>query len=100
MGPQGAPLDYVRLDPVLAEAHHVALGARPAHQNAARLFIDLFTSHLGLLTLAQAGEFVLVPGIYPPIKDADTLHVRLMRELDEQQIGRWRAEFGTSFRKR
>ncbi len=100
MGKQGAPLEYVRLNPVLAEAHHVALGARPAHPNAARLFIDLFTSRLGLMTLAQAGEFVLVPGIYPPIKDADTLHVRLMRDLDEQQLQRWRGEFGKFFRKR
>jgi iron(III) transport system substrate-binding protein len=100
MGKQGAPLDYVRLNPVLAEAHHVALGARPVHPSAARLFIDLLTSRLGLLTLAQAGEFVLVPGVYPPIRDADTLHVRLMRDLDEQQLRGWRAEFGAFFRKR
>ncbi len=99
MGKQGAPLDYVRLNPVLAEAHHVALAARPTHPNAAKLFIDLFTSRLGLLTLAQAGEFVLLPGIYPPIKDADTLHVRLMQDLNEQQLQRWRGEFGTFFRK-
>ena len=100
MGKQGAPLDYVRLNPVLAEVHNVALAARPLHPSAARLFIDLLTSRLGLLALAQAGEFVLVPGIYPPIKDAAALHLRLMRDLDEQQIGRWRGEFGTFFRKR
>ncbi len=99
MGKQGAPLEYVRLDPMLAEAHHVALAARPAHPNAARLFIDLFTSRLGLRTLAEAGEFVLVPGIYPPIKESNTLHVRLMRDLDEQQLQRWRGEFGTFFHK-
>ncbi len=99
MGKQGAPLDYVRLNPVLAEGNHVALAARPAHPNAAKLFIDLFTSRLGLRTLAEAGEFVLAPGIYPPIKDADTLHVRLMRDVDEQQLQRWRGEFGTFFRK-
>jgi iron(III) transport system substrate-binding protein len=99
MGKQGAPLDYVRLNPVLAEGNHVALAARPVHPNAARLFIDLFTSRLGLRTLAEAGEFVAVPGIYPPIKDAATLHVRLMRDMDEQQLGRWRSEFGTFFRK-
>lgn len=100
MGKEGAPLDYVRLDPMLAETHHVALGARPPHPAAARLFIDLFTSRLGLHTLAQAGEFVLAPGIYPPIKDADKLHIRLMRDLDEQHLRGWRAEFGPLFRKR
>ena len=98
MGRQGAPLDYVRLNPMLAEAHHVALGARAAHPNAARLFIDLLTSRAGLITLAQAGEFVLVPGIFPPIKDAGTLHVRLMREMGEQQLAQWRGRFGKFFR--
>ena len=100
MGKEGAPLDYVRLDPVLAEAHNVAMAARPPHPNAARLFIDLFTSRLGLHTLAQAGEFVLAPGIYPPIKDAEKLHIRLMHDLDEQQLRSWRAEFGAPFRRR
>jgi iron(III) transport system substrate-binding protein len=97
MGRQGAPLDYVRLNPMLAEAHHVALGARAAHPAAARLFIDLLTSRAGLLTLAQAGEFVLVPGIFPPIKDASTLHVRLMREMGQQQMAQWRGRFGRFF---
>ena len=99
MGQQGAPLDYVRLDPMLAEAHHVALAARPAHPNAARLFIDLLTSRVGLRTLAAAGEFVLVPGIHPPIKDAAALHIQLMRDLSPQQLIRWRGEFGAFFRR-
>ncbi|HEU4797385.1 MAG TPA: extracellular solute-binding protein, partial [bacterium] len=77
-GQEGAPLDYVRLNPVLAEAHHVAVGAKAPHPNAARLFIDTFTSRVGLLALARAGEFVLVPGVYPPIKDADKLRIVMM----------------------
>ena len=97
MGRQGAPLDYVRLNPMLAEAHHVALGARAAHPAAARLFIDLLTSRAGLLTLAQAGEFVLVPGIFPPIKDASTLRIRLMHEMGQQQMAQWRGRFGRFF---
>lgn len=99
MGRLGAPLDYVRLDPLLAEAHNVALGARPLHPNAGKLFIDLLTSRPGLLALAQAGEFVLVPGIYPPIKDAAALHIRLMRDLDGQQLRSWRDQFGAFFRR-
>jgi len=100
MGKEGAPLDYVRLTPVLAEAHHVALGARAAHPATARLFIDLLTSRLGLRALAGAGEFVLAPGIYPPLADADKLTIRPMRELDEQQLKRWRDDFGRFFRGR
>lgn len=99
-GSEGAPLDYVRLDPVLAEAHHVAVGAKAPHPNAARLFVDVFTSRLGLLALARAGEFVLVPGVYPPIKDADKLRVIMMEDLDEQELARFRQSIGALFTKR
>ncbi len=98
-GVEGAPLDYVRLNPVLAEAHLVAIGAKAPHPNAARLFVDVFTSRLGLLALARAGEFVLVPGVYPPLKDADKLRVVLMEELDEQQLKQFRDQIGTLFLK-
>jgi iron(III) transport system substrate-binding protein len=99
-GKEGAPLDYVRLDPVLAEGHHVALGAKPAHPNAGKLFIDLLTSRVGLRPLAYAGEFVMVPGIYPPIKDANKLRIVMMDDLDDQELRRWRDEFGKFFLKR
>ncbi|MDR7417658.1 MAG: extracellular solute-binding protein [Armatimonadota bacterium] len=99
-GRDGAPLDYARLNPVLAEAHHVALGTRAAHPNAGRLFIDLLASRLGLLALARAGESVLVPGIYPPIRDIDRLRVVLMDELDEQELAKAREEFGRFFLRR
>ncbi|HEY3246845.1 MAG TPA: extracellular solute-binding protein [bacterium] len=97
-GKDGAPLDYVRLNPVLAEAHHIAVGAKAPHPNAARLFVDVFTSRLGLLSLARAGEFVLVPGVYPPIKDADKLHVILMDDLNEQELAQFRQQYGVIFR--
>jgi iron(III) transport system substrate-binding protein len=99
-GREGAPLDYVRLNPVLAEAHHVAIGAKAPHPNAARLFMDTFTSRVGLLALAQAGEFVLVPGVYPPIKDADNLRITLMEDLDEAALKRFREQVGAIFLKR
>ena len=99
-GKEGAPLDYVRLNPVLAEAHPVGIGAKAPHPNAARLFVDLFTSRLGLLALAQAGEFVLVPGVYPPIKDADKLRIILMEDLDEQELAKFKTTIGALFLKR
>jgi len=98
-GQEGAPLDYVRLNPSLAEAHHVAIAAKPPHPNAAKLFINTFTSKVGLLALARAGEFVLVPGVYPPIKDADKLHIVMMEELDEQALKRFRDQYGSLFLK-
>lgn len=99
-GQEGAPLDYVRLNPVLAEAHHVGMSAKATHPNAAKLFIDTFTSRLGLLALARAGEFVLVPGVYPPIKDADKLRILMMDDLDDQDLKKFNEEFGRLFIKR
>jgi iron(III) transport system substrate-binding protein len=99
-GQEGAPLDYVRINPVLAEAHHVAVGAKAPHPNAARLFVDTFTSRVGLLALARAGEFVLVPGVYPPIKDADKLRIVMMEDLDEAALKRFRDQVGAIFAKR
>jgi iron(III) transport system substrate-binding protein len=99
-GKEGAPLDYVRLNPVLALPSHVAVGARAAHPAAAGLFVDTLTSRAGLLALAQAGEFVLLPGVYPPIKDADRLRVVVMEEPSEEEFQRARAEFAGLFRRR
>lgn len=99
-GEEGAPLDYVRLNPVLAVAHHAAMGAKATHPNAARLFVDLLTSRLGLLALARVGEFVLVPGVYPPIKDAEKLRVVPMDDLDDQQLKAFRDQFGRFFQRR
>jgi len=99
-GQDGAPLDYVRLSPALAEAHHVALAAKPVHPNAGKLFIDLMTSRVGLLALARAGEFVLVPGVYPPIKDADKIRIVMMEDLDETELKKFQDEFGKFFLKR
>ncbi len=99
-GEQGAPLDYVRLNPVLSVAHHVAVGTRATHPNAGRLFVDLLTSRLGLLALARAGEFVAVPGVYPPIKDAEKLHIILMDDLDDQGLKAFRDRFGQFFQRR
>ncbi len=90
----------MRLNPVLALPSHVALGARAPHPAAGKLFIDTLTSRAGLLALGQAGEFVLVPGVYPPIKDADRLRVVLMEEPTEEEFQRAREEFAGLFRRR
>ena len=95
-----APLDYVRLNPVLADAHLVALAKNAPHPNAGKLLIDTLTSRAGLIALAQTGEFVLVPGIYPPIKDAEKLRILLMEDLDEQEFRKARDELGPLFRRR
>jgi iron(III) transport system substrate-binding protein len=44
---EGAPLDWVPLEPVSAQINPLLLGAKSAHPNAARLFIDFVLSEEG-----------------------------------------------------
>lgn len=46
------------------------LSARAANVNAAKLFMEYLGSPEGQRKVAETGEFVVSPGIYPPIKDA------------------------------
>lgn len=94
---EGAPLDYARLNPALGDAHHIAVGAKSDNPNGARLFTNYFISPDGLKILASEGEFVLVKGLYPPIKDADKLEVIGMDDLSEEELKKWRAEFKKIF---
>lgn len=94
---EGAPLDYVRLDPVLGDVHHIAVGANAQHPNAAKLFVNFFISREGLKTLASEGEFVLVKGVYPPIPDAEKLEIVGMDDLSGNELKKWRAEFKKIF---
>ena len=65
------PVSYVTLEKYLSDPNHLALGARAAHANAGRLYIEYAVSAEGQRIIAQDGEFVLSPGVYPPIQGAD-----------------------------
>jgi len=99
-GREGAPLDYVRLDPVLADVQYAAVQRAAPHPNAGRLFLDTLVSRASLLALAQAGDFVALPGVYPPIKDAEKLRLRIMEGLGEEGLRRAREELRALFRRR
>ena len=94
---EGAPLDYARLNPVLGDSHHIALGARATSPNAAKLFINYVISQDGLKVLAAEGEFVPVKGVYPPIKDAEKLQITTMEDLADDGLKKWRTEFKKIF---
>jgi ABC-type Fe3+ transport system substrate-binding protein len=55
----------------LSDPNHLALGAKAARPNAARLYIEFAASPDGQKLIAQDGEFVLFPGVYPPIQGAE-----------------------------
>lgn len=65
------PVSYSILDKYLSDPNHLALAAKAARPNAARLYIEYAASPDGQKLIAQDGEFVLFPGVYPPIQGAE-----------------------------
>jgi iron(III) transport system substrate-binding protein len=72
------PVDYAPIEHYLADPSLFSLGAKAAHQNAAKLYIDYACSPEGQEAFAKTGEFVLYPGIYPAIHDADKVISRVV----------------------
>lgn len=98
-GREGAPIDYVRLTPLLADSNYLALGAKAPHPNAGKLFIDHFLSKKSLTELAAQGEFVLVPGVHPPLPEVEKLRFIPMRPLSGGELRKWTAEFKALFKR-
>ncbi len=96
-GKDGAPLDYVRLPKMLAEAHNAAISVKPPHPNAAKLFENFLISREGMEIMAKEGEFVTAKGIYPPTKDAEKINAVVIDELSSEEFKKWSAEFRTLF---
>jgi iron(III) transport system substrate-binding protein len=72
------PISYVAMDKYLTDPNYLALSAKTPRPNAAKLYIDFACSPEGQKEIAKTGEFVLAPGIYPPIKDADKVAPRMV----------------------
>lgn len=72
------PLGYVLMDRYLTDPNYMSLGGKAPHPNAARLYIDYACSAEGQKFISEDGEFVLYPGIYPPIKDAEKVAPRMV----------------------
>ncbi|HWP34951.1 MAG TPA: extracellular solute-binding protein, partial [Thermodesulfobacteriota bacterium] len=83
---EGAPLDYARVSPVLGEATHIGVGAKAPRPHAARLFVNFFLSRPALSILAGEGEFVLLKGVYPPLRDAEKIEIVPMDELSDEEL--------------
>ena len=72
------PVDYAPIERYLADPSLFSLGAKAAHPNAAKLYIDYACSPEGQEAFAKTGEFVLYPGIYPAVHDADKVTARVV----------------------
>ena len=72
------PVDYIPMDQYLTDPNYLSLSAKAMHPNAAKLYIDFACSVEGQKEIAEDGEFVLAPGVYPPIKDADKVAPKMV----------------------
>ena len=93
------PISYVTLEKYLSDPNHLALGAKAARSNAGRVYIEYAVSADGQRMIAQDGEFVLSPGIYPPIPGAEkvTPNMIAMDNPSEQEAKNLSNEFRQIF---
>jgi iron(III) transport system substrate-binding protein len=90
-GPRGG-------QPLLGEPRAIGVAASAPHPAAARAFMDFWLSRKAMGLLArEVGEYVLAPGVYPPIKHIEQAKVLPVRDLSDAEIQKWGAEFRTLF---
>jgi len=94
-----APLDWAHVSqPMMGTPRGIAIAAKAPHPNAARLFMDYWLSKDAMTIMAaKVGEYVLTPGVYPPIAGIDKAKVIPIRELSDAEIKSWGMEFKKIF---
>ncbi|HBD10164.1 MAG TPA: ABC transporter substrate-binding protein, partial [Syntrophobacteraceae bacterium] len=93
-----APLDWARVDTLLGTPRAIAVCAKAPHPEAARVFMDYWLSKDAMkLMTDKVGEYVLAPGVFPPIDGISTAKVLPIRELSDEEIRKWGDEFKKIF---
>ena len=73
MKKKGAPVDWVTQDTVFTKFQPIEIGARPAHPNAAKLFVDFVLSFEGQKLIASFSRVPTRPGVPTTIRGLDQL---------------------------
>jgi iron(III) transport system substrate-binding protein len=94
-----APLDWAQVSqPMMGTPRGMALTQGAPHPNAAKLFFNYWLSKDAMQIMAEkVGEYVLAPGVYPPIAGIDKAKVIPIRELTDDEIRRWGGLFKKLF---
>ena len=93
-----APLDWARVDTLFGTTRAMAVAAKAPNPAGAKVFVDYWLSKQAMQLLAdKVGEYVLTPGVYPPIEGIDKVKVLPIRELSDQEIRHWGEEFQKIF---
>lgn len=87
-GQTKGPISHAPINQLFADPSDAAVSAKAAHPNAARFLIDYLCSPEGQKKVTEFNEFVLSPGVYPPIKDADKImaDIRLLEDPSAEQL--------------
>lgn len=95
-----APLDWARVsEPMLGTPRGIALAAGAPAPEAGKLFIDYWLGAEASSILAEeVGEYVLAPGVYPPIDGIEEATVLPLRSMSDEEIADWGQQFGDIFR--
>ena len=94
-----APLAWAQVEePMMGTPRAIGVVASAPHPNAAREFVDYWLSKKAAAMMAKdVGEYVLAPGVYPPIEGIDKAKVIAIRELSDAETRKWGGEFKKIF---
>jgi iron(III) transport system substrate-binding protein len=94
-GQTKGPISFAPITQVFADPSDAALSAKAAHPNAAKFLIEYLCSPEGQKKITEFNEFVLSPGIYPPIKGADKIlaEIRLLEDPSAEQLKKLQVDF-------
>ncbi len=84
--------------PLLGSPRAIALTKNAPHPDAARVFLDYWLGNEAMGILAnKVGEYVLAPGVHPPVAGIDQAKVEPIRDLSDEELVRWGREFSRIF---
>ncbi|MBC2712788.1 MAG: extracellular solute-binding protein [Desulfosarcina sp.] len=94
-----APLDWARVEqPLMGTPRGIAISSSAKNPNAAKLFVDFWLTKPAMGKLStEVGEYVLAPGVFPPIDGMAKAEVIPIRTLSEKEIGSYGAMFKKIF---
>ena len=93
-----APLAWAPIEPVLGSPRAIGISATARNPEGARKFMDYWLSaEAGRILADEVGEYVLVPGVFPPIAGMDTVRVLPVRDLTDTELSHWSAVFREIF---
>jgi iron(III) transport system substrate-binding protein len=71
---KGAPVDWIAQDPVFTKFQPIGVGAKAAHPNAAKLFVDFMLSEEGQKIIASFGRLPTRRGVPTNVRGLDKLN--------------------------